>query len=141
MADGKPTAVNAPGVDRKRIDIGWDRPVSMQEIAQIAERRLGQQIRVRSPSRVDQYCWGGGGSVQPMVKDRTAMMRWFRTGRYVADPTRQGDVVWRGRSWSEVFSVPDVGRLTGGNVSPAPSRIFIFRSGMPTSHRRTPHRK
>src|SRR5215212_8851143 len=66
MADGKPTAVNAPGVDGQRIDIGWDRPVSMQEIAQIAGRRLGQRIRVRGhPSRVDQYSWGGGGSVQP----------------------------------------------------------------------------
>jgi hypothetical protein len=27
-----------------------------------------------------------------MVKDMTAMMSWFQTGRYVADPTRQREV-------------------------------------------------
>jgi hypothetical protein len=27
-----------------------------------------------------------------MVKDMGAMMRWFQTGRYVADPARQGEV-------------------------------------------------
>ena len=32
------------------------------------------------------------GRFNPMVKDMGAMMRWFQTGRYVADPTRQGDV-------------------------------------------------
>jgi hypothetical protein len=114
----------------------------MQEIAQIAVRRLGQRIRVLAiPAGLINTAGAVVGRFSPMVKDRTAMRHWFQTGRYVADPTRQGDVVWRGRSWSEAFSVPDVGRLTGGNVSPAPSRIFIFRSGMPTSHRRRPHRE
>ena len=36
------------------------------------------------------------GKVSPMVNDMGAMLRWFQTGRYVADPTRQreafGDV-------------------------------------------------
>jgi len=32
------------------------------------------------------------GRFSPMVKDLTAMMRWFQTGRYVADPTRQREV-------------------------------------------------
>ena len=41
-------AVDAPGVDGQRIDIGWDRPVSMQEIAQISGRLIGQQIKVRT---------------------------------------------------------------------------------------------
>ena len=159
-----------------------------QEIAQISGRRLGQQIRVRAiPAGLINTAGAVVGRFSPMVKDLTAMMRWFQSGRYVADPTRQGEVfgqdllprmrsagssaAWdmrsismptifaetslqrsvpsttqaraaqRGRSWSEVSSVPDVGRLTGGNVSPAPSRILIFRSGMPTSHRRTPHRE
>src|ERR687893_631185 len=34
-------AVDAPGVEGQRIDIGWDRPVSMQEIAAIAGDLLG----------------------------------------------------------------------------------------------------
>jgi len=86
--------VNAPGVDGQRIDIGWDRPVSMQEIAQIAGRRLGQRIRVRAiPAGLINTAGAVVGRFSPMVKDLTAMMRWFQTGRYVADPTRQGEVL------------------------------------------------
>ena len=86
-------AVDAPGVDGQRIDIGWDRPVSMQEIAQISGRIIGEQIRLRS---IPPGLIGTAGEVVgrfiPMIKDMTAMMRWFQTGRYVADPTRQREV-------------------------------------------------
>ena len=86
-------AVDAPGVEGLRIDIGWDRPVSMQEIAQISSRFLGQQIRLRS---IPAGLIGAAGTVvgrfSPLIKDMTAMMRWFQTGRYVADPTRQSEV-------------------------------------------------
>jgi uncharacterized protein YbjT (DUF2867 family) len=86
-------AVDASGVDGQRIDIGWDRPVSMQEIAQISGRLLGQQIRVRSiPAGLINAAGAVVGRFNPMVKDLTAMMRWFQTGQYVADPTRQGEV-------------------------------------------------
>src|SRR5918993_2075091 len=40
--------MDVPGVDGERIDIGWDRPVSMQEIARISGRLLGREIRVRT---------------------------------------------------------------------------------------------
>jgi uncharacterized protein YbjT (DUF2867 family) len=86
-------AVDAPGVEGQRIDIGWDRPVSMQEIARISSQLLGQQIRLRS---IPAGLIGAAGTVvgrfSPLIKDMTAMMRWFQTGRYVADPTRQGKV-------------------------------------------------
>ena len=86
-------AVDAPGVDGQRIDIGWDRPVSMQEIAQISGRQLGQRIRVRSiPAGVIHAAAAVLGRFKPMVGDMDAMMRWFQTGRYVADPTRQREV-------------------------------------------------
>jgi uncharacterized protein YbjT (DUF2867 family) len=86
-------AVDAPGVDGQRIDIGWDRPVSMQEIAQISGRLVGQQIRVRSiPAGLINTAGAMVGRFSPMVKDLTAMMRWFQTGGYVADPTRQREV-------------------------------------------------
>ena len=86
-------AVDAPGVDGQRIDIGWDRPVSMQEIAQISGRLLHQQIRVRTiPAGVINTAAAVVGRFHPMVKDMAAMMRWFQTGRYVADPTRQREV-------------------------------------------------
>jgi uncharacterized protein YbjT (DUF2867 family) len=85
--------VDAPGVDGQRIDIGWDRPVSMQEIAQISGRLLGQQIRVRTiPAGLINTAAAVVGRFNPMVKDLGAMMRWFQTGQYVADPIRQGEV-------------------------------------------------
>ena len=86
-------AVDAPGVDGQRIDIGWDRPVSMQEIAQISGRLLGQQIRVRTiPAGLINAAGAVVGRFNPMVKDLTAMTRWFQTGQYVADPSRQREV-------------------------------------------------
>jgi uncharacterized protein YbjT (DUF2867 family) len=83
--------VDAPGVDGQRIDIGWDRPVSMQEIAQISGRLLGQQIRVRTipAGLINTAAAVVVGRFNPMLKDMDAMMRWFQTGRYIADPTRQ----------------------------------------------------
>jgi uncharacterized protein YbjT (DUF2867 family) len=86
-------AVDAPGVDGQRIDIGWDRPVSMQEIAQISGRLLGQEIRVRTiPAGLINAAAAVVGPFSPMVEDMDAMLRWFQTGRYVADPTRQREV-------------------------------------------------
>jgi uncharacterized protein YbjT (DUF2867 family) len=86
-------AVDAPAVDGQRIDIGWDRPVSMQEIAQISERLLGQQIRVRTiPAGLINTAGAVLGRFSAMAKDMDAMMRWFQSGGYVADPARQREV-------------------------------------------------
>jgi uncharacterized protein YbjT (DUF2867 family) len=86
-------AVDAPGVDGQRIDIGWDRPVSMQEIAQISGRLIGHQMRVRTvPAGLINTAAAVLGPFSPMVKDMDAMMRWFQTGAYIADPTRQREV-------------------------------------------------
>ncbi|HWH99994.1 MAG TPA: SDR family oxidoreductase, partial [Propionibacteriaceae bacterium] len=77
-------AVDAPGVDGQRIDIGWDRPVSMQEVAQISGRLLRKHVRVRSiPAGVINTAATVVGRFNPMVKDMGAMMRWFQTGGYV----------------------------------------------------------
>jgi uncharacterized protein YbjT (DUF2867 family) len=86
-------AVDAPGVDGQRIDIGWDRPVSMEEIAQISGWLLGEKIRVWSiPAPLINTAGAVVGKFNPMIKDMTAMMRWFQTGQYVADTTRQREV-------------------------------------------------
>lgn len=85
--------MDVPGVDGERIDIGWDRPVSMQEIARISGRLLDREIRVRTiPAGVINAASTVVGSFSPMVRDMGAMMRWFQTGRYVADPARQREV-------------------------------------------------
>jgi uncharacterized protein YbjT (DUF2867 family) len=89
-------AVDAPGVDGQRIDIGWDRPVSMQDIAQISGQLLTQQIRVRTiPAGVINAAGAVVGRFSSTVNDMAAMMRWFQTGRYVADPSRQREVFGR----------------------------------------------
>jgi hypothetical protein len=67
--------------------------VSVSEVAQIAGRLLGREIRVRAiPGAVVNALATVVGKFSPMVNDMGAMMRWFQTGRYVADPTRQREV-------------------------------------------------
>jgi uncharacterized protein YbjT (DUF2867 family) len=86
-------AVDAPDVDGQRIDIGWDRSVSIEQIAEISGRLLGRQIRVRSvPAGLINGAGAVVGRFSPMVKDMASMMQWFQTGRYVADPARQREV-------------------------------------------------
>ena len=86
-------AVDAEVVAGEHIDIGWDRPVGMQDIADIAGRLLGEQVTVRAiPAPVIRTAGTTLGVVVPMVKDMAAMFDWFGTGRYVADTTRQGEV-------------------------------------------------
>lgn len=80
----------APG---SRIDIGWDRPVSMHQIADIAGRLLGEQISVRSiPAGLLRGAGNVLGAAVPLARDMSAMIDWFQTGRYVADTTRQLEV-------------------------------------------------
>lgn len=86
-------AVDAPGVEGQRIDIGWDRPVGMQDVAAMAGRMTGSRIRVRSvPMPVLRAAAALLGRFNPMVKDMAAMISWFQTGRYVADTGRQREV-------------------------------------------------
>ncbi|MGO4189896.1 SDR family oxidoreductase [Pseudarthrobacter sp. TAF60_1] len=83
-------AVDVPGVEGRRIDIGWDRPVSMQDIADIAGRLTGKTIRVRAvPTGLLRAAGTVLAPVNPMPKDLSAMIDWFQTGRYVADTTLQ----------------------------------------------------
>jgi uncharacterized protein YbjT (DUF2867 family) len=83
-------AVDAEVTTGERIDIGWDRPVAMQEVADIAGRLLGEPIKVRAVPSVPMRAVGRLlGPVAPMIKDMGEMAGWFDTGRYVADTTRQ----------------------------------------------------
>jgi uncharacterized protein YbjT (DUF2867 family) len=93
LAGNLADAVDAPGVDGERIDIGWDRPVSIQDVAQIAGDQLGERIRVRTvPAGLLNGVATVLGPINPMVKDINAMLQWFQTGEYVADTARQGEV-------------------------------------------------
>ena len=86
-------ATDAVGIDGQRIDIGWDRPVSMEEVARISGRLLGTRMRVRTiPSGLFRAVGTVLGPVSPVVKDMAAMASWFQSGRYVAHTARQREV-------------------------------------------------
>ncbi|MFD4560383.1 SDR family oxidoreductase [Streptomyces sp. NPDC058469] len=83
-------AVDAEAEAGERIDIGWDRPVSMREVADAMGHRAGKKIKVWAvPSVVVRAAGAVVGRFNPVVKDMAAMFGWFDTGRYVADPRRQ----------------------------------------------------
>jgi uncharacterized protein YbjT (DUF2867 family) len=83
-------AVDLPGLEGQCIDIGWDRPVAMQEIADITGRLSGRPIRVRSiPLGVLRAVGTVLAPVNAMAKDGAAMLEWFQSGRYVADTALQ----------------------------------------------------
>ncbi|MFF7638979.1 hypothetical protein [Streptomyces canus] len=78
-------AVDAEADHGERIDIGWDRPVSMREMADLMSNRAGKKIKVRAvPSVVARAAGAVAGRSMPLVKDMAAMFGWFDSGRYVA---------------------------------------------------------
>jgi uncharacterized protein YbjT (DUF2867 family) len=86
-------AVDADVRDGERIDIGWDRPVDIEDVATIAGSLLGREITVRTvPARLLRGVGRTLAPVAPMADDMSRMIAWFQTGRYVADTTRQGQV-------------------------------------------------
>jgi uncharacterized protein YbjT (DUF2867 family) len=86
-------AVDAPVAAAERIDIGWDRPISMKEFARIGSRIAGAEIKVRSiPQKVLSALGAVVGRKAPLVPDMAAMARWFDTGGYVAHTDRQREV-------------------------------------------------
>lgn len=86
-------AVDAPGIEAEHIDLGWDRPVSMRQLADLLTDQLGRTVKVRSiPGPVMTAGLAVVGRFNGQVADLGAMMRYFQTGRYVADPRRQSEV-------------------------------------------------
>jgi uncharacterized protein YbjT (DUF2867 family) len=83
-------AVDLPDLEGRRIDIGWDRPVGMQDVADIAGRLTGKTLSVSTvPAGILRAAGTVLAPVSPMAKDLSAMIEWFQTGRYVADTTLQ----------------------------------------------------
>lgn len=69
----------------EHVDIGWDRPVSMQEVAGIVGRQLKRRIGVQAvPALVLRLA----GLVVPGMRDLGAMVDWSPP----ADTTRQAEL-------------------------------------------------
>lgn len=94
VAEALVRLVDAPVADDTHIDLGWTRPVSMQEVATLAEQALGRRVRlVEPPWPLVRGLGGLVGRVNEPVGDMVAMMRFFSTGRYVADTVRANEVL------------------------------------------------
>lgn len=92
-------ALVRPATDADRlaslgVEIARGAPVSASEIAAIASRLLGRPVVVVPPG-VGSAGAGTGAADRrawTMSADMRAMVAWFDSGEYVADPTRQGEV-------------------------------------------------
>jgi len=79
-------AVDEPRAVGRRIDLGADRPVSNRELAALFARLLGHDVKRSAGSAAMLRVVGTvGGLFSPMMRDMTAMGRYFATGKYVAD--------------------------------------------------------
>ena len=86
-------AVDADTVAGERVDIGWDRPVSVREVADRIGAAAGMTVKVRAvPGGIARAAGATVGRFVPIVQDMAAMFRWFDTGRYVADTSRQAQL-------------------------------------------------
>lgn len=83
-------AVDTDGIENTRIDIGWDRPVSVADIARIAGDLLGRRLRTTViPGAPFVAVSSLVGWANPLLSDMAKMARWFQSGNYVADTSRQ----------------------------------------------------
>ena len=86
-------AIDADINPGEHIDIGWQQPVSMQDIAGIATELLGEPVSVRAIPVLPLVLAGTlAAPVMPALKDMSTMFAWFATGKYVADTHRQAEV-------------------------------------------------
>lgn len=83
-------AVDAPGLDGQHIDIGWDRPVSADDVAAMATQVSGRDFTVVGPP--PSMMPAPDQPLDPAMADMFAMFDWFNNGKYVADTTRQAEV-------------------------------------------------
>jgi uncharacterized protein YbjT (DUF2867 family) len=89
LAEYLAAAVDADVSGGERIDIGWDRPLTGREIAEIAGRIMGRDIELME---MDPAQLRASGMPDDAMDDLLAMFDYFRTGRYVADTRRQAEV-------------------------------------------------
>lgn len=126
LADDLAAAVDAPARDGERVDIGWDRPLSTRELADVASQVVGARVGARA---VPWWLLGSAlaciGLFNEAARDIRAMLAFFLSGRYVADTTRQRELFGRVPTaedavarWLRAAATP---RLFAPAQAPAPS--------------------
>lgn len=87
-------AVDAEVTDGEHIDLGWDRPVTMRQVAALSAAQLDRPVRVRHlPWSLLNAALRLVGPLDARVEDTRAMFAFFQTGRFVADTARQAQVL------------------------------------------------
>ncbi len=92
VADALARAVDEPRAVGQRIDLGCDRPVSLEELARLIGEETGAPIRIAPPAN---RSWGGPmdpAAAEERARDMRAMMAYFATGKYVADTRAQAEL-------------------------------------------------
>jgi uncharacterized protein YbjT (DUF2867 family) len=92
VAEALAAAVDAPVSDGEHVDLGWDRPVNMRDIATLTGTALRRRVRLLNVAPIASVAFAVMSRFNPQVDDFRAMFRFFATGRYVADTTRQAEL-------------------------------------------------
>ena len=92
VAQALAAAVDAPVRDGEHIDLGWDRPLTTSDVAELTGRALGRRVRVVRLAPVVSALLGLLGRLNPGIADFRAMFSFFGTGQYVADTRRQAEL-------------------------------------------------
>ena len=89
VAAGLAAAVDADAAaDGQHIDLGWDRPVSTNQIAALSAAQIGTPVKVgHIPWPLLNVAMWAIGKFDSRSEDSRAMFRFFQTGRFVAEPT------------------------------------------------------
>ncbi len=85
--------VDAPVPDGTHIDLTWDRPLNMRELAALTGEALGRRVRlITLPQPMVQGVGGLFARRNEQAADMLAMFRFFATGQYVADTTTAAQI-------------------------------------------------
>lgn len=89
VASALAVAVDLPNVVGRRIDLGSDRPLSGQELAELIGRLLGRPMTMRP---FDSWGMRFAARFNRGLRGILEMVRFFQTGKYVADTRVQGEL-------------------------------------------------
>jgi uncharacterized protein YbjT (DUF2867 family) len=83
-------AVDAPRALNRRIDLGSDRPLSTEELAEVFTKVLGRPVKPGGAGMLRTFRLIG--PLIPRMRDFAAMFAFFATGKYVANTALQTEL-------------------------------------------------
>jgi uncharacterized protein YbjT (DUF2867 family) len=73
------------------VDVGWDKPVSGEDLAKAFSKVLGKQVisKPAFPSFVTNFVLPFSGIFSPRARDMNSMIKWIKTGIYFSKNTQK----------------------------------------------------